>query len=94
MHASLDYLTDLVARYRTHPQPGLLARLLHNAGDELTDRELAALAAGILTGGHETTATMLALGVLPALRRAGPAEEIEFRTLSLIHGLRGFPVTW
>ena len=77
VHASLDYLTDLVARYRAHPRPGLLARLLRSAGDELSDRELAALADGILTGGHETTATMLALGVLALLEDPGTADGLR-----------------
>ena len=31
---------------------------------------------------------------LPDLRLAVPEEEVEFRTLSLIHGLRALPVAW
>ena len=31
---------------------------------------------------------------LPGLRLAVPAEEVEFRTLSLVHGVRSLPVTW
>ena len=31
---------------------------------------------------------------LPRLQLAVPAEEIEFRMLSLIHGVRALPVTW
>src|SRR5437763_712876 len=54
VHASVDYLTDLVGRYRVRPRPGLLGNLLHCHGDDLSDRELAELADGLLTGGHET----------------------------------------
>jgi cytochrome P450 len=77
VHASLDYLTDLVARFRAHPRPGLLARLVHSAGDELSDRELAELADGLLTGGHETTATMLALGALALLEEPALADALR-----------------
>ena len=31
---------------------------------------------------------------LPGLRLAVPAQEVEFRTLSLVHGVRSLPVTW
>jgi cytochrome P450 len=76
VHASLEYLTDLVARYRVDPRPGLLSRLLAQHGD-LSDRELAELADGLLTGGHETTATMLALGVLALLEEPDLADGLR-----------------
>ena len=69
VRASLDYLTELATRYRTDPRPGLLATLLRRHGDDLADRELAELADGLLTGGHETTASMLALGALTLLEK-------------------------
>jgi cytochrome P450 len=31
---------------------------------------------------------------LPGLRLAVPAQEVEFRTISLVHGVRSLPVTW
>ena len=61
---SLDYLEDLVARRRREPDPGLLGGLVAEHGSEFTDRELAGVADGLLTGGIETTASMLALGTL------------------------------
>ena len=67
VNASLDYLGALVARYRAESRPGLLANLISRHGRDLSDRELAELADGLLTGGHETTASMLALGVLALL---------------------------
>ena len=65
---SLDYLQTLVLRERANPGEGLLGMLIRERGDELTDRELAGIADGILTGGHETTASSLSLGVLALLQ--------------------------
>jgi cytochrome P450 len=97
VHASLDYLNELVARYRTDPRPGLLATLLHRHGDQLSDGDLAELADGLLTGGHETTASMLALGALTLLEKPlladglrdgdipiGPFVEELLRVLSVV----------
>ncbi len=61
---SMAYLTELVARERRAPGEGLLGALLREHGDDVTDRELASLADGLLTGGHDTTTSMLALGTL------------------------------
>jgi cytochrome P450 len=66
--ASLDYLGTLVQRERANPGTGLLGELIKDHGDELTDRELAGLADGILTGGHETTAASLSLGALALMQ--------------------------
>ena len=74
VNASLAYLGELVARYRVDPRPGLLANLISRHGDELSDRELAELADGLLTGGHETTASMLALGALALLEQPSLAD--------------------
>lgn len=64
--ASLDYLEDLVARERRDPGDGLLAALLRDHPD-IDDRELAGIADGVLTGGHDTSTSMLALGSLHLL---------------------------
>ena len=61
---SIMYLTDLVAKERANPGDGLLGTLLREHGDEVSDRELAGLADGLLTGGHDTSTSMLALGTL------------------------------
>jgi cytochrome P450 len=66
---SLAYLEDLVARRRREPGPGLLGGLVTDHGSDLGDRELAGLADGLLTGGLETTASMLGLGTLLLARR-------------------------
>lgn len=61
---TLDYLSGLVAEQRKNPDENLLGMLVREHGDNITDEELAGLADGILIGGHETTASMLALGAL------------------------------
>ncbi len=65
---SLSYLNDIVKKQRENPGDGLLGMLIKEHGDEIDDRELAGLADGVLTGGLETTASMLALGALVLLR--------------------------
>ncbi len=65
---SMTYLADLVKRERADPGDGLLGMIVKEHGDEVTDRELTGLADGLLTGGLETTASMLALGAIVLLR--------------------------
>lgn len=65
---SLGYLGGLVAKERANPGEGLLGMLVREHGDDITDAELAGLADGVLTGGHETTASMLSLGALVLLQ--------------------------
>jgi cytochrome P450 len=64
--ASIDYLLGLIQRQRENPGGGLLSRLIRENPD-IDDRELAGLADGLLVGGHETTASMLALGAIVLL---------------------------
>jgi cytochrome P450 len=68
MSESLTYLLDIVKKQRAEPGDGLLGMLIKEHGDEISDQELAGLADGVLTGGLETTASMLALGALVLLR--------------------------
>ncbi|MBV9921942.1 MAG: cytochrome P450 [Pseudonocardia sp.] len=65
---SLTYLMDMVKRQRAEPGDGMLGMLVRNHGDEISDQELAGLADGLLTGGLETTTSMLALGAIVLLR--------------------------
>lgn len=65
---SLTYLMDIVKKQREEPSDGLLGMLIKEHGDEISDVELAGLADGVLTGGLETTASMLALGAIVLLR--------------------------
>jgi cytochrome P450 len=65
---SLSYLKEVVRKQRESPGDGLLGMLVKEHGDEIDDLELAGLADGLLTGGLETTASMLTLGALVLLR--------------------------
>jgi cytochrome P450 len=65
---SLDYLLGVVRKQRENPGDGLLGMIIKGYGDEVDDRELSGLADGVLTGGFETTASMLALGALVLLQ--------------------------
>jgi cytochrome P450 len=65
---SLAYVLGVVQRQRVEPGQGLLGMLVTEYGDEITDLELAGLTDGLLTGGLETTASMLALGALVLLQ--------------------------
>ena len=58
---SLKYIRGLVAKMRERPNYGLIGQIIASHGDDIDDVELAGLADGILTGGHETTASMIAL---------------------------------
>ncbi|MFI5891833.1 cytochrome P450 [Actinoplanes sp. NPDC051513] len=68
---SLTYLGGLITEQRRNPGDGLLGSLIRSHGDEIDDRELAGLADGVLTGGLETSASMLALGALVLMSDAG-----------------------
>jgi cytochrome P450 len=68
---SLTYLMEIVKKQRENPGDGLLGMLVKEHGDEISDRELAGLADGVLTGGLETTASTLALGALVLLQDPG-----------------------
>jgi cytochrome P450 len=65
---SLQYLQGVVKKQREDPGDGLLGMIIREHGDDVGDLELAGLADGVLTGGFETTASMLALGALVLLR--------------------------
>ncbi|MFF0149628.1 cytochrome P450 [Amycolatopsis sulphurea] len=74
---SLVYLREIVKKQRAEPGDGLLGMLIKDHGDEISDEELAGLADGVLTGGLETTASMLALGALVVLRDPAAFEAVR-----------------
>lgn len=99
---AIGLLRDVVARQRRDPGPGLIGAILTEYGDSIDDVELAGLADGVLTGGLETTVSMLALGsvvllqdpVLAARVRdddaaVEPFVEEALRVLSVVQA--GFP---
>jgi cytochrome P450 len=64
---SIDLLRQVVERQRREPGPGLIGAILTEHGDDIGDVERAGLADGVLTGGLETTVSMLALGAIVLL---------------------------
>jgi cytochrome P450 len=74
---AIDYLTEIVARQRLEPVPGLISTVLAEYGDDVSDVELAGLADGVLTGGLETTVSMLALGALVLIDDPAAATSIR-----------------
>jgi cytochrome P450 len=65
-----EYFADLIARRRRAPGEDLLSRLvqIEEQGDQLSERELIATCVLLLVAGHETTANLIANGVLALLR--------------------------
>ena len=57
-----------VAAQRRTPGDGLIGRIVREQGDAVSDADLAGLADGVVTGGYETTASMISLGTLVLLR--------------------------
>jgi cytochrome P450 len=99
---SIKLLEHVVARQRVEPSPGLISSILHEYGDSISDLELAGLADGVLTGGLETTVSMLSLGAIVLLQDramferlrsedayAGPFVEELLRYLTVVQV--GFP---
>jgi cytochrome P450 len=82
---SLVYLRGVVERQRETPGEGLLGMLIREHGDELDTDELAELADGLLTGGLETSASMLALGSVLVLRDPEVAAMVRDEPAS-VHG--------
>jgi cytochrome P450 len=64
-----DYMRDLVAAKRRHPDDALLGHLIQGSASDtpLTDDELGGIGRLLLVAGHETTANMLALGTYALL---------------------------
>ncbi len=68
MSESREFLIEAVRAQRENPGEGMLGSILNKHGDDIDDNELAGLADGVFTGGYETSASMLALGMLTLLR--------------------------
>ncbi|WP_031464761.1 cytochrome P450 [Sciscionella sediminilitoris] len=68
MSEAMEYLRETVRAERKNPGEGLLGMLVREHGDNVDDEELTGLADGLLTGGLETTTSMLALGAIVLLR--------------------------
>ena len=68
MSQSQEFLLEAVRTQRRKPGEGLIGEIIRRHGTELDDVELSGLADGVFTGGYETSASMLALGMLALLR--------------------------
>jgi cytochrome P450 len=60
-----EYVREVVARKRAHPEDDLLSDMLR--AEELTDVEIAGLALELFVTGHETTAGLIAMSTLVLL---------------------------
>lgn len=77
MSEAMTYLRETVKAERKNPGDGLLGMLVREHGDNIDDEELTGLADGLLTGGLETTTSMLALGAIVLLRDRDTFELIK-----------------
>jgi cytochrome P450 len=78
--AMYHYFTDLVAAKRASPADDLISALVdaRDSADSLDERELIAMLFLLLVAGHETTANLIATGMLALLTQ--PAELERLRT--------------
>ncbi len=62
----VDYLNQLIAEKRVHPQEDLISQLvqLEEAGDRLNEDELLSMIALLIFAGHETTSNLIGNGTL------------------------------
>jgi len=74
---SLVYLRGVVAKQRKNPGDDLLGQIIKEHGDTIDDEELASIADGLLTGGFETTTSMLALGTVVLLQDPDAFERLR-----------------
>jgi cytochrome P450 len=77
MSQSRAFLLRAIEQQRAAPGDGLIGHLIREHGDAVTDAELAGLADGVFTGGYETSASMLGLGVVVLLRDPKAAQLIR-----------------
>ena len=72
------HLIELIAEVRAAPRDDLLTHLAgEHDGERLTDRELVATCVTILFAGHETTANLIATGLLSLLRAPDQLELVR-----------------
>ncbi|MGH1564438.1 cytochrome P450 [Mumia sp. DW29H23] len=94
---SRTFLMQATKEQRDDPGDGLIGKIIEEVGDEISDYDLGGLADGVFTGGHETTASTIALGSMvlmndPEARRrlveddafADPVVEEMLRYLTVV----------
>lgn len=75
------YLARLIAAKRRQPDEHLLTQLIdaRDRDDRLTEPELLGTAMGLILAGHETTANLMAVGLLTLLRHPDQVELLRAR---------------
>lgn len=84
LNESMEYLSSVIAKERANPGDGLLGRIIKN-NDDLTDRQLIGLADGLLTGGFETTASMISLGAILLLTDSEALTQVKDGDADAVH---------
>jgi cytochrome P450 len=82
---AIELLAEIVARQRVEPVPGLISTVLAEYGDDISDIELAGLADGVLTGGLETTVSMLSLGAIVLMEDTAAAAALRNGEVDVDH---------
>jgi cytochrome P450 len=80
-----EYIVQLVAEKRQHPEEDLLSQLIHleEEGDHLSETELLSMAALLIFAGHETTSNLISIGTLMLLDHPDQLEKLK-ADLSLV----------
>ncbi|GHO82234.1 cytochrome P450 family protein [Dictyobacter formicarum] len=80
-----NYIAQLVAEKRHHPQSDLISQLvqIEEDGDRLSEPELLSMVGLLLVAGHETTSNLIGSGMLALLDHADQLERLK-ADLSLV----------
>ncbi len=75
----IDYLVQLIAEKRQHPQDDLISQLvqIEEAGDRLDEGELLSMIALLIFAGHETTSNLVGIGTLMLLDHPEQMERLK-----------------
>src|SRR5947199_10640215 len=85
MRAFSNYIVQLVAEKRHHPQNDLISQLIQQEeeGDHLSEPELLSMVGLLIFAGHETTSNLISIGTLVLLDHPDELEELK-ADLSLV----------
>ncbi|HZU66108.1 MAG TPA: cytochrome P450 [Ktedonobacteraceae bacterium] len=79
MYAFSDYVAQLVAEKRRHPQDDLISHLItqEDEGDHLSESELLSMVGLLIFAGHETTSNLIGIGTLMLLDHPDQLEKLK-----------------
>jgi cytochrome P450 len=85
MWAFSNYIAQLVAQKRKHPQNDLISQLIQQEeeGDHLSEPELLSMVGLLIFAGHETTSNLISIGTLMLLDHPDQLEKLK-ADLSLV----------